>query len=411
MTETYKINLLVVVPVYNNEKTVAGVVSGVLETGLPVLVVNDGSTDGSSTEIEGLPVERIDFPGNRGKGHAVRRSLKWAKEHNFTHIVTIDADGQHDPKDIAKLIKKVKECPDRIIIGKRDFGANVPGKSRFGRTWSNMWIRIASGGITPDSQSGYRAYPVNPLVKLNFLGSRYEFEVEVLVRAVWAGLELDWADVSVKYFEGEERVSHFKPLRDNLRISIAYTLLVTRNLLPIPHRKFVDKKKGFILRQAVKESKKKLKGLSIIRPLRSLRQLQGNDSALLLALSGWLGAAVGVLPLMGFHAGAIVSYAKRFGLNRGAALFTGRYFALSLLPLVPVLSVQLGHYFHFGRFLTVTNLDTMDKIYRIFGREIHLRLLDYLIGGMFIGFFGGVVLFLVIFFVSRRVPSPSGDHR
>jgi glycosyltransferase involved in cell wall biosynthesis len=216
------------------------VVRGVLEKGLPVLVINDGSSDGTSAEIAKLPVTRIEFPVNRGKGRALRRALTWAREHAYTHMITIDADGQHDPDDIPRFIEKINRHPDRIIIGKRDFGTNVPGKSRFGRTWSNLWIRIASGGITPDSQSGYRAYPVQ-LAELTFLGARYEFEVEVLVRAVWAGFQLDWVDVSVKYFQGTERVSHFKPLWDNMRISVIYTLLVLRRLLPLPHRKHFAK--------------------------------------------------------------------------------------------------------------------------------------------------------------------------
>jgi len=238
------IQIAVVVPVFNNEKTVAEVVQSSLDIGLPVLVVNDGSTDNSAAAIAGLGTERIDFPKNRGKGHAIRKALKWAKANNYSHIITIDADGQHNPQDIPRFVEKIKEFPNRIIIGKRDFGENVPGKSRFGRSWSNMWIRITSGGVTPDSQSGFRAYPTAHLAKMFFMGSRYEFEVEVLVRAVWAGIKLDWVDVSVRYFKGEERVTHFKPLRDNFRITVTYTLLVIRKLLLFPHRKRVKEVAG-----------------------------------------------------------------------------------------------------------------------------------------------------------------------
>jgi glycosyltransferase involved in cell wall biosynthesis len=204
-------------------------------------VIDDGSTDDSAKSLAGLPVSRIDFPANRGKGVAIRAAFKWAKKNNFSHLITIDADGQHDPQDIPRFIEKIRESPGKVIIGKRHFDADVPGKSRFGRAWSNLWTRIVSGKPTPDSQSGFRAYPAGLLADMRFLGRRYEFEVEVLARAAWAGLEFDWVDVSVRYFQGQERVSHFKPLRDNFRISVIYTLLVLRRLLPFPHRKICAK--------------------------------------------------------------------------------------------------------------------------------------------------------------------------
>jgi glycosyltransferase involved in cell wall biosynthesis len=237
IADNKSIAIAVAVPVFNNERTVANVVRGVMALDLPVLVIDDGSTDGSSHALAGLPVSHIDFPVNRGKGTAIRAALQWAEENNFSHLITIDADGQHDPQDIPRFIEKIRDFPSRIIVGKRHFSTDVPGKSRFGRAWSNLWTRIVSGKATPDSQSGFRAYPAGLLAGMSFLGRRYEFEVEVLARAAWAGLEFDSVDVSVRYFQGPERVSHFKPLRDNFRISIIYALLVFRRLLPIPHRK------------------------------------------------------------------------------------------------------------------------------------------------------------------------------
>jgi glycosyltransferase involved in cell wall biosynthesis len=230
-------SIAVAVPVFNNERTVAEVVRGVLELGLPVLVIDDGSTDGSASSLAGLQVSRIDFPENRGKGMAVRAALAWTRQNNFSHLITLDADGQHDPRDIPRFVEKIGEFPNRLIIGKRRFNTDVPGKSRFGRSWSNLWTRIVAGQATPDSQSGFRAYPAGLLANMKFFGRRYEFEVEVLARASWAGLQLDWVDVSVRYFQGPERVSHFKPLRDNFRISVVYSMLVLRRLLPFPHRK------------------------------------------------------------------------------------------------------------------------------------------------------------------------------
>ena len=97
--------------------------------------------------------------------------------------------------------------------------ADTPGVSRFGRRFSNFWLKAATGVSLPDSQSGFRAYPVAVLRALECSGRRYEYEVEILVRAAWAGLALDSVDISVHYDAPENRVSHFKPFLDNLRIS------------------------------------------------------------------------------------------------------------------------------------------------------------------------------------------------
>jgi glycosyltransferase involved in cell wall biosynthesis len=232
-----ELRILVVIPFYNHGRTVAEVTSQVLALGWPLLVVNDGSTDGGPASLRDLPLHRIDFPRNRGKGRALRHALRWARERSYSHIVSLDADGQHSPSDIARFAEKIRRAPDTLIVGRRNFENDVPGKSRFGRSWSNMWVRIASGGRTPDSQSGFRAYPVEPLAGFTYFGARYEFEVEILVRAVWAGLPLDWVDVESRYFPPSGRVSHFRLFWDNFRISLIYTALVARNLLPLPFRR------------------------------------------------------------------------------------------------------------------------------------------------------------------------------
>lgn len=232
------IRILVLLPYFNNGRTAAGVASGVLDQGWPLLAVNDGSTDDGPASLAGLPIQRIDFPRNKGKGRAIRAGLLWARDHGYSHVISIDADGQHFPADIGRLAERIRAFPNRLIVGRRGFRDDAPGASRFGRRWSNMWVRIASGGRTPDSQSGFRAYPVAPLAGRKYLGSRYEFEVEILVRAVWAGLGLDWVDVGTRYDPPSGRVSHFRPFKDNLRISLMYTALVSRRFLPIPFRRW-----------------------------------------------------------------------------------------------------------------------------------------------------------------------------
>ena len=365
--EAGQTRVLIVVPVYNNENTVAKVVREISDMGLPLLVVDDGSIDGSVSALADIPIHLIHFPRNRGKGRAIRSALSWAEDHGYSHIITVDADGQHAAKDIPRFLEKIQESPEKIIIGKRRFGLEVPRASRFGRRWSNMWIRIASGRPTPDSQSGFRAYPVDRLAPLKFLGSRYEFEVEVLVRAAWAGVELDWVDVSVRYFSSEQRISHFRPFRDNLRISFIYFLLVSRHLLPLPHRRLYQESDN----------------PRASTPLES-------------ALAGWLGVFFRALPLPGFQRKAIILYAKKFGLDQHTALSVSRICLPYCPPFIPFLAIEGGHLILRGRFLQPADFNGLDKIVRILLEEAHLRLFEYLLGGLCLGLLFGFIVFLII---------------
>jgi predicted LPLAT superfamily acyltransferase len=231
-----------VVPAYNNAATVAGVVRGCRERIPNVLVVDDGSTDADLAGlVSGLDVHVVRHARNRGKGCALLTGLAFVAARGARHMITIDADGQHDPADLPVLVRAVRETPDAIVVGCRDFsGPNVPGSSRFGRRFSNFWIRLETGRSVADSQSGFRAYPVAPLSRLRFSGRRYDFEVEVLVRASWAGVGLRDVPVRVHYPPRGHRVSHFRPWMDNLLISRTHARLVGRRLVPIPHRQVVD---------------------------------------------------------------------------------------------------------------------------------------------------------------------------
>ena len=416
--------ILIVVPFYNNEKTVAGVVAGALGLGLPVLAVNDGSTDGGPRSLAGVAAERLDLDRNRGKGRAIRSALGWARDRGFSHVITIDADGQHSPADIPRFLDAIKDSPEKLIIGRRNFKENAPGISRFGRGWSNMWVRIASGGVTRDSQSGFRAYPVDPLASLKFIGSRYEFEVEALVKAVWAGVGLRDVDVTVHYFSGADRISHFKSFRDNFRISLMYTLLVSRNLLPVPFRR---------LSKGVKNSRVPVPGpaletppergrdlaaprkvkrvMSFRRLLTALRQLPpGPQSSLELGLAGGLGFFLRSLPLFGFQGKAIRLYARRFGLVQKIALSAGRLGTPLLSVLIPILAVEWGHRLRSGRWIGAAELDSAAKVVQALGREAPRRLLEYLTGGLWIGLAGGLAVFLLVFICSWRRRSPGGER-
>ncbi len=242
------IKIAVVIPTFNNRGTLRAVAEKAIVSGLPVLVVNDGATDGGPETLEGLAVARVDFPANKGKGAAILAGAGWAEANGFTHLITIDADGQHDPADIPGFVEMIMKDPLSIVIGDRQFKETVPLSSRFGRKWSNMWLWITCGWSVRDSQSGFRGYPVAALRKVVCFGRKYDFEVEILVRSAWAGVGLTSIPISVHYSDETRKGSHFDPFMDNLRISRAYTRLVIRTLVPWPHKAlFCRENKGLIV--------------------------------------------------------------------------------------------------------------------------------------------------------------------
>jgi glycosyltransferase involved in cell wall biosynthesis len=230
----------IVIPLFNHRDRVRDVVEAAATLRMPIRVVDDGSTDGSPERVPDLPnVELLRHPVNRGKGAALRtgfaaasRIAEWA--------VTLDADGQHDPADIPALIRAIPPGIRPIVVGHRQGmdGADVPWTSRFGRGFSNFWVRCAGGPRMADSQSGFRIYPLPEVLDLNVGARRFQFEVEVLAKARWRGIPVVETPVGVHYPGGAERVSHFRPFVDFVRNSRTFArLILQRIFIPAAIRK------------------------------------------------------------------------------------------------------------------------------------------------------------------------------
>src|SRR5688572_15598908 len=230
----------VLVPTYNNEQTLGKVLSSLLAFTDQIIVVNDGSTDSTSTVLQQFPqISVVDYPQNKGKGFALRTGFRHAVKSGYDYAITIDSDGQHFADDLHKFLEKLENHPAAIIIGARNMDqASVPGKSSFGNKFSNFWLWVETGLTMSDTQSGYRLYPVKILNNTNFITRKFEFEIEVLVTSAWRGIEITEVPVRVFYAEKENRVSHFRPFKDFTRISILNTFLVTIALLYIKPRDF-----------------------------------------------------------------------------------------------------------------------------------------------------------------------------
>ena len=215
-------------PTYNNDGTLRDVVERVLRFCTDVIVVNDGCTDTSDDILAsfGDKITVVDYGKNRGKGYALKKGFEKAIELGFDFVITLDSDGQHYPEDIPLFINALEQHPNALIVGSRNFNEeNMPGKNTFANKFSNFWFKIQTWVKLPDTQTGYRLYPLKNLPNLCLLTSRYEAELELLVGAAWRGVDLIPIRINVYYPKAEERVTHFRPFWDFLRISVLNTFL------------------------------------------------------------------------------------------------------------------------------------------------------------------------------------------
>jgi glycosyltransferase involved in cell wall biosynthesis len=231
----------VIVPTYNNASTLPGVLTGVASHTTHILVVNDGSTDGTAEVLAQTPgLQVVTYPRNRGKGWALRQGLARARALGYRYAISIDSDGQHASGDLPRFTEALETHPGALIVGARNMDQEtVPGGSSFGHKFSNFWFTLETGLRCPDTQSGYRLYPLERL-PYRYFTRKYEFEIEVLVRAAWRGIPLASVPVTVAYLP--DRVTHFRPFWDFARISVLNSVLVLVAFLyvrPVQFLKFV----------------------------------------------------------------------------------------------------------------------------------------------------------------------------
>lgn len=310
--------ICVLIPVFNNEELIQTVVAGVLKRTKSVIVVNDGSTDGTLSKISAYTdISIISFPKNQGKGAALAAGFREAIKQGYSHAVTIDADGQHFADDLPIFFQAATTAPDTLFIGSRDL-STAPGKSNFGNRFSNFWFWVETGISLTDTQSGYRLYPLTPLNKLRFLSRKYEFEIEVPVRLNWHGVPVKNIPIKVYYPPPEERVSHFRPFRDFFRISILNTMLT---LIAI----FWIHPKRFFLALFEKQKRHLFWEKYVIA---------SHESNTRKAASIGFGVFMGIFPVWGFQLAIGIPLAIFFKLNKPLFLLAAN---ISFFPMTPVI--------------------------------------------------------------------------
>ncbi|MDO5675757.1 MAG: glycosyltransferase family 2 protein [bacterium] len=235
-----------VIPAYNHGSRLPAVLADAGTLGLPIFVVDDGSSDNTAAVLNRLATlpEYADMRilrhrKNLGKGAALRSAFSAALEQGYTWALSMDADGQHRAEDGCNLLARARSAGGRpLVVGVRSGmdGIHVPWTSRAGRGFSNFWVWVCGGPKLADSQSGFRLYPLPETLHLSVQASRYQYEVEVLVLARQQGLQVLEAPVEVVYQPKGERISHFRPGRDFLRNSATFSRLFFRRWFGLKRR-------------------------------------------------------------------------------------------------------------------------------------------------------------------------------
>tara|TARA_R110002049_G_scaffold1687_14_gene12837 strand:- start:824 stop:2020 length:1197 start_codon:yes stop_codon:yes gene_type:complete len=375
----------VIIPTYNNHKTLKRVIDGVLDYADDVILINDGSTDTTPQILSAYPhLKQIHVPKNKGKGNALRLGFKYADELGFDYAITIDSDGQHFPEDIEVFVDALENSDEKnlLLIGSRNMTQEgVPKKSSFGNKFSNFWFWVETGIWLEDTQSGFRLYPVKYTKHTKYYTKKFEFEIEAIVKAAWRGTAVQNVPVSVLYDENE-RVSHFRPFKDFTRISILNTWLVIVTFLIIKPRDLLRKlrKKGF--KRFVMED------------------LFGSmDSPQKKALSIALGVFIGLSPFWGFHTIIVLFLAIVLKLNKAIA------FAFSNVSLPPFIPFVLYASSKMGQFvLGIEYSYTMEEMTENFELVKHLK--TYIVGSFSLAVLSALVLgilgYLILSIFDRR---------
>ena len=324
-----KLKCCVIVPTYNNHKTLKRVLDGILWQTSNAIIVNDGSTDSTKNILEAYAnLVQIHLEKNKGKGNALHEGFKKAKELGYDFAITIDSDGQHFPEDIPVFLNHLeREVQPVLLIGSRNMAQEgVPKKSSFGNKFSNFWFWFETGNKLQDTQSGYRLYPLNQIPE-DFYTNKFEFEIEIIVRSSWKGVAVKNIPVQVLY-DLNERVSHFRPFKDFTRISILNTVLVIIAIFYIKPRDFFRKLK-----------KKGIKRFLIENVLES------NDSKLKKSLSIALGVFIGIAPFWGFQTVLVLFLAYILKLNKVISFAFSNVSFPPFIPFIIFASLKIGSVF------------------------------------------------------------------
>lgn len=376
MTNFPSIQCCVIIPTYNNEKTLKNIVERTIQvTSQKCIIVNDGSTDSTNEIIKEFNNQCIiiSYKKNKGKGFAIKKGFEKALELGFEYAITLDSDGQHYPEDIPLFIDEISKFPHHVIMGSRNMNhTDVPGKSSFGNTFSNFWFYIETGIKLPDTQTGFRLYPLKKIESIKLYTYKFETEIELIVRLAWKNVPFKSIPIRVKY-DANERVSHFRPFKDFTRISILNTVLVTLTFIYfLPKRLFKI--------ETIKKFHHAFVG----------ELFKTNESNLRKSISIAFGLFIGILPIWGFQLLIGIPLALLFRLNKVLFLTAAHISIPPFIPFILYFSYLIGEPF-------VSNPYVINDWSSISLDFIHNHFVQYIIGGILLSIGTSITGFLISF--------------
>ncbi len=379
-----QLNCCVIIPTYNNEKTIEKVILDTLEFTDRIIIVNDGATDTTPQLIskykEQLTI--ITQSVNKGKGMALRTAFIEASKIGYRYAITIDSDGQHFPNDFELFLNEIEKNPDALIIGARNMNSeNVPGKSSFGNKFSNFWFWVETGIKMPDTQSGYRLYPIQKLEKIHFFTNRFEFEIEVIVKASWNRIPVTSIPIQVYYAVAGERISHFRPGKDFTRISFLNTYLVALAFLFYKPLKFFRQFSWSNIVQFCKDN--------FLNPSEPIwRQ----------ALSVSVGMFFGIVPIWGYQLVSAIAAAYFLKLNKPVVIVVANISFPPMIPIILIASIKTGEFF--------TGIKSTFTIDDITLENVKSNLYVYMIGACILSIISaiisGVLAYVLLYFIRKK---------
>ncbi|MFV8225771.1 DUF2062 domain-containing protein [Christiangramia aquimixticola] len=369
-----RFNCCVIVPTYNNSQSLEAFLTELKLFTKNIIIINDGSTDGTADILKKYKeFHQRTQSENKGKGTALKTGFQFAEELGYDYAITIDSDGQHYPDDLDVFLKELEvanyEEANLLLVGDRNMGSEgIPNKSSIGNQFSSFWYTVVTGQELKDTQSGYRLYPVKLINSLKLITWKFELEIEVLVKAVWKNAEVRNVPIKVFYEEGE-RVTHFRPFRDIVRIVLLFMWFVFVSFFWIhPRNKYRNFRKLFYEKWPTEI-------------LNSLNNPQKKAGAVA------LGVFIGLSPFIGLHSLLVFLLSSLFKINKPVTLFLSNISVLPFIPGIIFTSYLAGRFINQNLFETPESSSSLIQV-----------LENYFVGSLSLASITAMVCWIIFYF-------------
>ncbi|HEY1686844.1 MAG TPA: DUF2062 domain-containing protein [Tepidisphaeraceae bacterium] len=387
-------NPAVIMPTFNNARTLPGVIEAALKLPVPIFVIDDGSSDSTPQILQQFAsrIQTVRHARNRGKAAALRSGFAAARAAGFTHAITIDTDGQLNPTQIPHFLERAQNHPQSLIVGVRDENsADYPRSSRIGRRVSNFLVHLQSGLKIFDSQCGFRCYPLDFLQNVDCKAERFGFETEIMTRAGWAHCPIEEIHVTCHYKLPEGRVTHFCPWLDSFRAAAMHVRLLFRAFFPWPHPQW-----------PIQKNSQKKNWLQWLNPKEVWREmLDGHTGRWRIALSIAVGVWIANWPVYPCQTLAALYTSRRLHLNPLATVLGSQASTPPMNFLLIAMCISFGHFLLHGTSAAIS------------WNEIHTAHLwqfaaafaiDWIVGGFIFGFILGAAVFGLLLTLFACIP-------